>query len=562
MAIKSKLNRQTQQVPATDSSGRASFDLSAYYINSTLSHNQLEKIYGPSDQNCSFQQQAQSHRKNLYSSILTCNGIKIFGSYFKSFRDDQNHVSNIQMNLPRVDVDVAQLPSMINTTQDMVYFSDESNNRLIPAYMVVEKEKTLNLPTLKIISALDHHVLLVRKNGFHMDYTADVYLINQNESKTSSVTLSNLDSSGNLNGTFFDVFGTDLADSRIKATDNKFIASPNEDNFDFDQVQSYYASQKFYSWLSDSFGFTAPPKPLRVFVDAWFDSPSGGAPINDNAAYIPNVSSSGSYSGDIKIGNGTFLRNLARDNDVINHEIMHSVIFNTLKGVDNAGILIHEGLADFFTFIFHDDPYLGESIHPSDDFLRTALIDKSLMFDDPNITTENHLLGQYISSVLWKVHQEIPGGAGQLLYDSLAYLPEDANLNEFWLAVINADRDLNPLASTEAEHGIYGQNKCLILSSLAERGFSRYVADLDGSSCSLDLAALAAESLTKNPNERFPLDGSSASIASDSKRSSSSDGGCGVIHIGTGSKPQPWSLVLLLIMPLLFVSFSARKKTS
>lgn len=59
------------------------------------------------------------------------------------------------------------------------------------------------------------------------------------------------------------------------------------------------------------------------------------------------------------------LTNLPVDADVIGHEFGHHIIYQTITSVSGESLILHEGLADYFTFAHTKDDSLGESICPA-----------------------------------------------------------------------------------------------------------------------------------------------------------------------------------------------------
>jgi hypothetical protein len=90
----------------------------------------------------------------------------------------------------------------------------------------------------------------------------------------------------------------------------------------------------------------------------------------------------------------------------------------------------------------------------------------------------------------------------RLVYASLAYLGPGSGLQDAFLALLSADRDLAPRADGQggAPDESFGQHACTILQAGLARGFVQEMGALRGEACGLDLTALAeADRLAKSP---------------------------------------------------------------
>lgn len=163
----------------------------------------------------------------------------------------------------------------------------------------------------------------------------------------------------------------------------------------------------------------------------------------NNALYQPAVSSSGYPQIMVGDGDGNILQNLGKDNDVVSHEFSHHILFRTLTNTTGESLVLHEGLADLFTFMQTGNACLGESICPSgssacwlpDRCLRSAENDLSYLDTTyRSWVSAPHLRGQLISAVLWDLAQDLNfTKVAQLTFTASSFFLEDSGLQDFVL---------------------------------------------------------------------------------------------------------------------------------
>lgn len=405
-----------------------------------------------------------------------------------------------------------------------------SSGFAVPAWNVRRFDKLRGQTVERVIDAQTGAVL--REATYAFD-AASVYEKNPRDAGVISVDLPGLTSSGFLDGNHFSVYAPNEKDARAQSSDGQFNFRPDDEALNFDQVQAYYTATKALAFFTDKFGYDIGDAHLVVRVNDLV----GGR--TENAAYLPAPEGP-----EILIGRGgEHLSGLARDTDVIIHEFSHHVIYAHLTTSSGESGLIHEGTADYFAYAINDDPYLAETVVANSPYLRTAALAAGMRYDGAPAAQDNHTKGQYWSAVLWELRQRLGSEIfDKMVYDSLAYLGPRSGLKDAFNALLNADRDLRPLADGDAEQGTYGQDKCDIINAGVTRGFAVALEGHDAATCGLDLAALASESraLSKSINDPEKKSGRQVSITVFGKKCST---------VGDGD-PDQGALILLWLLSL------------
>jgi hypothetical protein len=229
-----------------------------------------------------------------------------------------------------------------------------------------------------------------------------------------------------------------------------------EDSPQYDELVAYHAVTKSMTWYRKIMALTPSPNKswggsypgtrsnfgiagglsLAVYVRAQAPakrthaSDTGYTP--DNAAYMPSSFERGSQVR-IVIGTGweegqplttgdgrrRILRYLGRDTDVVMHEFGHHIVYRSLRDVSGQGGALHEGLADYFTYAMTGNRKLGESIVLQGESLRSG--DKTGPVD-PYVRQPAHIAGEYMSSVLWEIREELgPWKSGYHVFDKIVW---------------------------------------------------------------------------------------------------------------------------------------------
>lgn len=378
--------------------------------------------------------------------------------------------------------------------------------------------------------------------------TAHVFAVGPRDATLVTQTLSDLPGTGYLDGARVVVYAPGEGDPRAQAPDGRFEYLPDDfaDAISFDQVQAYYGATRALDWFRDHLGFDGGATPIKVRVN---DLIKGRA---DAALYTPPPAGP-----EVRLGAGNdVLTNLARDTDVVTHELGHHLIYSYVTTSQGESGVLHEGTSDYFAYAVNGDPYLGESIAPGRPYLRTAALASDSKYDRLAESEPSHIRGQYWSAVLWDLRQSQGEDFDRTVYASLPYLGPRAGLRDGFLALLNADRDRHPLATDRAESGIYGESKCAILEAALARGFAVYLDGLQGESCGLDLTALAEES--RAAQSGVPVGGRQGQTITMFGRT------CSVVSGGTEAQTADGRQLLgLLLLPLLLLGtiVSASRQT-
>ena len=192
-------------------------------------------------------------------------------------------------------------------------------------------------------------------------------------------------------------------------------------------------------------------------------------------------------------------------------------------------LVIHEGLADFFTMARNQDPCLAPFTCGAACYtnlcLRTAK--NNLTMFNSNLGSQPHLQSQIVSGMLWDIHENGSlslEDVSQLAFTAVSYLKTSSSYFDLISALLTADLALSG-----------GKNKCVITTQGEKRG----LIDLGEISC--------GNSLDSDPRE-IP--------APNNQRASSKHKlSCATIAGNQGHHHLIW---VLLIIPILF-SINPRK---
>lgn len=403
-------------------------------------------------------------------------------------------------------------PDRIFSNKKVLFVSGE---RLVPAWRILWYDGYQDSNEEFVVDARTGETLAVKAQALSL---ADVYERGPQDNALINVELPDLSGNGYLDGLYFTVELLHSDDDPPYSPDGDFFFDPNgpQTSVAFDAVQAYYGANRALKWFRDHFGFDPGNDRLPIRIDV------NPRTYKNNSSYLMP-----GYGGPAIVltrGDGVSMANLARDTDVITHEFSHHVIFRTLKTSSGETGILHEGMADYFAYALNGDPYLGETVRPGAPYLRTALLDKDSRFDNPGIRQEAHTLGEVWSAFLWQVRVAVGPEADSLVFQSMNYMAPTSGLRDALIGLLNADRDLVPLATNSPEYKIFGQNKCAILSAAVARGLAKQIADVDGASCNMNLAQMALEdpypaATTKSGSGKkipFSFGGKPCAVASDS----------------------------------------------
>ncbi len=477
-----------------------------------------------------FQQTEKLQRNNMehLSWKLFCHQIPIFNATIKLHLRDGN-VFSLQGNFPENfncnDEDFTWIKSNENHTP--VYFLQDE--QVVRAWL--ERGDETKDYALIIIDDQTQEILFREERSF--DLTREASVFEKNDlGKLVTKKIEDLSNGEFLDGKWFSIYNDDEKGERAKVENDLFTYDPfseSEKEF-FDQVQTYYYLQKITVWYRDHFKYEPLTKHLPVYVNTLVD----GQPHNAKYDHINHM---------ILLGKGipgTF-ENLARDSDVLYHEFSHEVIYQFLSALMGETGGLHEGYADYMAYALNDDPYLAETIRPTHQYLRTALLDDDQRLDNPLTSKQVHSLGQIWSATLWRLRKDIGEKFDQVVFNSFYYLSRQSGFKDALLGILHADMDLNM-----AENGQGGENYCKILRSAIDRGFVRYLTEVNSYDCGIDWEDEKQKSYVKYA-DLLPEEETAAEDTGKSLRL------FGVAcSVGAWSDQGSWpaSFILLLIFPL------------
>jgi hypothetical protein len=452
--------------------------------------------------------------------------IDIFDAYLKIHESDQQGLVMVRWNTPKIagfnsdfpkpQSDVierlfaniqifSELNSITKSSAKPIYIAD--NDQLIPAW-TIEGRHRQGYPLKIIFHGLDGSILYVQQDEFALlTDKISVYEKNPKDGKMIETDMPLLRDTGYLDSKFFSVFGPkDSSESssdslmsksstRIRL-DNRGItysAFRPQDTQAFDQLQIYFYAMRSFQWLWEKFGLD--PDPTKNFVSIYV-----GGSINgryDNAMYLPSDSGSA-----VLIAQNEKLENLARDRDVVSHELAHHIIYRGIKSSAGESGVLHEGTADYLTYAQSLDPYLAESIVPGAPYLRTALMVGENPSEKLSSKMTNHAKGQYWSALLWDLGEKVGHDRViQWISGMLHYVSPKAGVQDAFVGIIRAERDLVLQASKEKTDQTKSppfalipsqveSQECLILETGIRWGFARFLTDFSGESCGINIQEL------------------------------------------------------------------------
>jgi hypothetical protein len=250
-----------------------------------------------------------------------------------------------------------------------------------------------------------------------------------------------VDASGFLSNDFF----TTEPQSDDRAFSNELRFDYDVEDPRFEEVSLFANLNKLRNWYR---GLGIEPVSVQIPVRVGGDIMGN---IN-NAMYTPASEKSGP-SLTIAKGDGYVLQNLTLDADVISHELAHHVIYHSIQATSGDALILHEGLADFFTMLRNKDACLGRSICPASSpiceiraqCLRSA--ENQFSFAEDMARYDVILGTQVLSGFLWDFYQVLGSGSekklGLLLIRALEKVENAPSIEDFVTALILADEEQN-----------------------------------------------------------------------------------------------------------------------
>lgn len=308
--------------------------------------------------------------------------------------------------------------------------------------------------------------------------------------------------------------------SPIAVTHGEVLDGSDESNNDLTQVAANFSAA--FEWFRDTLNFDFGSSFIQVVSDA---------PLTNNAQYIPATDSLPTRIL-LGRGDGVQLRNLSSDPDVVTHELGHHIIYEYIKTAQGDSGVLHEGMADYFTYVMMNRPILGTTLVPDRPYLRTAILDAHDRYDQLPKDAPAHQKGQYWSALLWRLRDYNNDDQAAVANQMLHYLPPQPTLRDALVALLHAQEDAQQ--DTNA--------LCFTIEQAIELGFSDALRTLDGERCHLQLEAIAnaRDQELAQPVVKHPKDALDAIVT-----------GCGVTPSQTPHGVF-WIGQLLLWFPLLF----------
>ncbi len=382
----------------------------------------------------------------------------------------------------------------------------------------------------------EHEVLSLDAHHFEVSGIVRAFNSNPFDGELTDYTISTLTGDGTMTT---DVFVTDtLQVPRANKVDHNFVY--DKETTEFDEQSVFIHAINALDWFN-SLGYEyKASKKMKLKIHAVINND------RNNALYTPESSSTGPTI-QVGDGDGTFLQNLTIDADVVGHEFGHHIVFQTLKETKDDSLVVHEGLADAFTFLRTGNACLGESICPLNSpikceirasCLRTA--ENTYKYGAADLPKEPHFRSQFISGLIWDLQATKAismSDLTKLLYRSVDFFLSDSGYHDLILSLMLADKDL-----------FAGKHLCAIEDAAIERGLSTVISDLD---CQKSLPTLS-DSTSSSPS-------STSSKSRVSSSGTKEKSGCAVIGSSNTSGHGIW---MLLTAPLLLAVIRRRRSAA
>ena len=340
-----------------------------------------------------------------------------------------------------------------------------------------------------------------------------------------------------LRNQYFTTFVDQTIYNHALSANHEFFFDPETP--EFRETSVFTNANRMLAWLTDHGYQNFGDRRLTLRVHQVINGDK------NNALYQPGNTASppAIFVGE---GDGKHLQHLSTDADVVFHELGHHVIYHSIQSISGESLVIHEGVADFFTFAKTQNACLGESICPEGNNFSCAKPQECLRSGENDITFmgENypsapHLQGQLLSGMLWDLHAKDDISLSHLtkmVLKSIDLMPVNANFLDFLVTLMIADRDL------------YAGEYC---ETLYDQALNRGLGDVLGTfDCSSDFS---------NPPKRNQFADTTESIQSKNSGNGGAKGLCGVV---SGKSPSSASFSLIIFLLPFFtilISFFRKK---
>jgi len=424
------------------------------------------------------------------------------------------------------------------------------DNELLPVWVVDVESEGL----LYAFIADANEVYRFEPKHFHASARTRIYPNNEKDANLEDFTIREMKTDGYLDNAYFVTCvpagsGSSVCPpneasatpySMVKEPSLTYTYNPAADESKFAQTSVFTNANRTLEWLEDHGYTNFGTAQIRLAIHASF----GGD--TNNALYEPRSSFAVIYVGD---GDGQVLQNLATDADVVSHELGHHVVYNSVKRIEGESLILHEGLADYFTFARTGNACLGESICPDTSIgvkvcarprqcLRSA--ENDLTLNGPNFPKEPHLRGQLISGMLWDLYKKdgiLLNDVTRLALRTVDLMVTDSGYKHFVVGLMLADQAI-----------FQGRFCSTLLNRANSRGFQTI---LTGITCE-DIEKQSTDGTlnsTTNIEDYLGPDGNGPTVAPASPPRKGGKAGCGVI--AAGASGHDLSALLLWILPLL-----------
>ncbi len=264
----------------------------------------------------------------------------------------------------------------------------------------------------QIIFSYNLNILSQSRMGSEFEVTsAWVYPKGPKYGNLQQVYLMNLSKGDELMSNRIKVSSADQTKIQVSGQPLQFTISDKR----FDQVQSFYLSQKALAWFAKEFGVQYNSiLDLEIHV---------GAPEKTNTAFY--------YSGRVRLGAGDDIvyKKIPWDPSIVTHESSHFVIdmISHLPFQGEGGSL-NEAFADYFTAVILDNPILGEGAYLQGPYKRRIDIFKKYSEKTGGLYADSLI----VSSLLWDLNQKLGEKKGLLIaFKTLHNLNPQSTLDSF-----------------------------------------------------------------------------------------------------------------------------------
>jgi Zn-dependent metalloprotease len=274
---------------------------------------------------------------------------------------------------------------------------------------------------LGIVDCQNGNIILLVDNARYVN-DATVYLENPSvNANTQVMPLTNLDGSGYLTGTRFEVHND--AEAMVNSATNEFHEPPTDANFDDQMV--YYHMEKIASYFENDLDALVPQ--ATVTLDIY----TRKSDLTCNAYYDPdNALFAFSGPGDIPCEDCE-CKCSAHYADIIYHEYTHRVL-DQLVGLDynyTESGAIHEGTSDYYSCSILGNGCLSEVWNTC----KTCLRNISNKYEYPSdMNNQMHHDGKVWGSALWTLRSKLGDDMTDLIVrEGMRGLPHDADFTTY-----------------------------------------------------------------------------------------------------------------------------------